>query len=133
MNLKTILFLLGCLLVSRAAYTQHLIGKYIYPMEHGNRTITFENDQFTDETRDGTFTTLGHGIFKIKDGLLLLTYKKIKNNALSTYSFDEQIIQNEDTQVSLQLKHEDGTPAQALIAIFDGDHQRLINYPIDTM
>jgi len=132
MKFKTIILLLSSLLTSRA-YTQHLVGKYIYPLEHGNRTITFENDQFTDETRDGTFTTFGHGIFKIKDSLLLLTYKEIKNKASSNYTFVEQVKKNEDTQVLLELKYEDGTPAQALIAIFDGDHQRLITYSIDTM
>jgi len=133
MNLKTILFLLSFLLISRAAYTQHLTGKYAYPLEHGNRTITFENDHFTDETIDGTPRTFGHGIFKIKDSLLLLTYKEIKNKVSSNYTFNEQVKKNEDTQVSLQLKYEDGSPAQALIAIFDGDHRRLVTYSVDTM
>jgi len=133
MKFKTIILLLSSLLTSRAAFTQHLIGKYIYPLEHGNRTITFENDQFTDETKGGTFRSFGHGNFKIKDSLLLLTYKEIKNKPSSNYTFDEQVKKNEDTHVSLQLKYEDGTPAQALIAIFDGDHQRLITYSIDTM
>ena len=102
-------------------------------MEHGNRTIKFEGGRFTDETKDGSFRIIGHGTYKINESLLLLTYQKIKNSASLNYIFVEQVKNNDVTRVSLQLNYEDGTPAQALITIFDCDHKRLITYSNDKM
>jgi len=127
------LFLLNLMLTSWSAYSQHLIGRYTSPLEHGNRTIKFEGDRFTDETKDGSYRIYGYGTYKANDSLLQLTYEKIKNSASLNYIFDEQIENNDVTRVSLQLNYEDGTAAQALIAIFDCDHKRLITYSTDKM
>lgn len=100
-------------------------------MEHGNRIISFKNAHFKDKTTDGSFTRIGGGTFKLKDSLLLLTYKKAGKNDSSAYTLNSTLNKDNITQVFLQLNYEDGTPAEAPIAIFDDDHKMLATYPID--
>lgn len=133
MKLKTILLVQFLFLLTKVGYTQNLNGKYIYGMEHGNRVIDFKKGHFKDITIDGSFTKVGRGTFKLKDSLLLINYKRIKNIDSSIYTLKSSPGKDTVTRVALQLNYEDGTPAEALIAVFDNDNNRVATYPIDTL
>lgn len=131
MKLKIILLVQLIMMITKIGYPQNLNGKYYYGMEHGNRIISFENGHFNDERKEGSFRVIGKGSYKLKDSLLLMNYTRIKSSDSSTYKLAGKLNKNKVTQVSLDLNYEDGTPAEALIAIFDSDHNMLVTYPID--
>lgn len=121
------------MVITKIGYSQNLSGKYFYGTEHGNRIISFENGHFKDERKDGSFTVIGKGNYKLKDSLLLMDYSRIKNSDSSTYKLAGRLNKDKVTQVLLELSYEDGTPAEALLAVFDSDHNMLATYPIDKL
>lgn len=105
MKLKIILLVQFLILLTQVGYAQNLNGKYVYGMEHGNRVIDFKKGYFKDKTIDGSFTRIGRGTFKLKDSLLLMTYKKVGKNDSSAYTLKGKLNKDHVTQVSLQLNN----------------------------